>query len=59
VTGVYHSCAVSGTPCVDSTLSLDHFLWFDELHPSAKTDEIIAREFIAVVEGNSKYSKYW
>lgn len=59
VKGVYHSCAVSGTPCVNSTLPLDHFLWYDELHPSEKADEIIAKEFIKVVGGKSKFAKYW
>jgi len=59
VTGVYHVCDVSGSPCKDSDLPLDHFLWYDELHPSAKANEIIAKEFITVVKGKSKYAKYW
>lgn len=59
VTGVYHSCDVSGSPCTDSPLGLDHFLWYDELHPSAKADEIIAKEFIKVVAGKSKWATYW
>lgn len=59
VTGVYHSCAVAGTPCVDSELPLSHFLWYDELHPSTKADEIIAKEFIQVVKGQSRFAAYW
>lgn len=59
VTGVYHSCHPSGAPCVDGPLSIDHFLWYDELHPSTKTDEIIAKEFIKVVKGRSKWATYW
>lgn len=59
VTGVFRTCPTSGTPCVDSALSIDHFLWFDELHPSTKTDEIIAKEFITLVKGKSKFAKYW
>jgi len=59
VTGVYHSCHPSGNPCTDGPLPIDHFLWYDELHPSTKADEIIAREFIKVVGGKSKWATYW
>ncbi len=44
---------------MDSKLSLDHFLWFDELHPSERADQVIAREFVNVVKGTSKYATYW
>lgn len=59
VQGQYQLCDPSGSPCVDSKLSLDHFLWFDELHPSEKVDEIVAKEFVKVIKGGSKYAKYW
>ena len=61
VTGQYHLCdAVTGASCTDQTgLSLDNFLWYDELHPSQRTDEIIAHEFANVVRGNSPYATYW
>jgi phospholipase/lecithinase/hemolysin len=36
-TGYYHHCPPSGSPCVDSTESASGFMWYDELHPSAKT----------------------
>lgn len=39
--------------------SPDSFLWYDELHPSEQTDRVIAREFINVVEGDSKWATYW
>ncbi|KAL4920686.1 hypothetical protein BDW62DRAFT_176048 [Aspergillus aurantiobrunneus] len=36
------------------------FLWFDELHPSERTDEIIGREFVNLVTGNSsRWATYW
>lgn len=44
---------------MDSKLSLDHYLWFDELHPSERADRVIAEEFVRVVKGGSKYAKYW
>lgn len=61
VTGTYILCNVNGTEeCPKTTdLSLDHFMWYDELHPSQTTDEIIAREFAKVVNGSSEYATYW
>lgn len=60
VTGQYYLCDVPrGNNCTSSTLSLDHYLWYDELHPSAKTDEAVAAEFVKVVKGSSKYATYW
>lgn len=37
----------------------DSFMWYDELHPSEQTDRVIAREFVDVVKGNSKWATYW
>jgi len=59
VTAPYYLCAVSGNNCTTSSLSLDHFMWYDELHPSEQTDKAIAREFANVVKGGSKYATYW
>lgn len=61
VTGQYFACDVAtGAVCTSqSDIGLDHFLWFDELHPSQKTDEAIAHEFSNVVKGTSKYATYW
>jgi len=60
VTGQYHKCDVAtGSVCVDSSVSLDHYMWYDELHPSEKTDQAIAKEFVKVVKGSSTYATYW
>jgi len=60
VSGQYWKCEPSGNNCTTTTdLSLEHFLWYDELHPSQTTDEIIAKEFVNVVKGSSKYATYW
>lgn len=60
VTGQYFLCdAATGNTCTKEKLGLDHFMWYDELHPSNKTDEVIAKEFVKVVEGGSKYAAYW
>jgi hypothetical protein len=37
----------------------DSFMWYDELHPSEQTDRVIAREFVDVVKGKSKWATYW
>ncbi|KAK0659761.1 hypothetical protein QBC41DRAFT_44654 [Cercophora samala] len=57
VTGYYRHCSSTGGDCVDQTAlgGLSGFMWYDELHPSAKTDEIIADHFLDVVAGKSKY----
>lgn len=61
VTGQYKLCsdAYSGSTCATSNLTLDHFYWYDELHPGEQTDKAIANEFAKVVEGTSGYAKYW
>lgn len=71
MTDVYNnpSAYLNGTSAPDVTgyanlngtvnASPDSFLWYDELHPSEQADRIIAREFIGVVEGNSKWATYW
>lgn len=60
VTGQYYVCDVAtGSKCTSSSLSLDHYLWYDELHPSEKTDQVIAKEFAKVVNGSSTLATYW
>ncbi|KAF2725904.1 carbohydrate esterase family 16 protein [Polychaeton citri CBS 116435] len=58
VTSYNNHCTADGSQCVQST-SPDSFLWYDELHPSEQTDRIIARNFVDVVHGESKYATYW
>lgn len=60
VTAPYHACDVTGAVCTDaSEVGADHYMWYDDLHPSQKTDEAIAHEFVSVVAGSSKYATYW
>lgn len=59
VTAPYHKCDATGTVCTNAPESLDHYMWYDDLHPSAKTDQAIAHEFVNVVKGSSKYATYW
>ncbi|KAL1592316.1 hypothetical protein SLS60_011393 [Paraconiothyrium brasiliense] len=42
-----------------STSDRDSYLWYDELHPSEQVDRIVAREFVGVLGGESKWAKYW
>jgi phospholipase/lecithinase/hemolysin len=59
VTGSYATC-LEGQSCVYSNETKSSFLWYDELHPSERTDEIIARNFLDVVKyGNSSYAQYY
>ncbi|KAK4235278.1 carbohydrate esterase [Achaetomium macrosporum] len=53
--GYYHHCPPAGSPCVDQPGSLNGYLWYDELHPSNKTSSIIAKNFLDVVAGKSKF----
>ncbi|KAI9925431.1 hypothetical protein MW887_005812 [Aspergillus wentii] len=58
VSGFVKHCDLSGSNCA----SRDHpegYLWYDELHPSERTDEIIAQHFMEVVRGESKWATYW
>lgn len=59
VTSPYYLCDTTGANCKTSSVSPDHFLWYDELHPSEQTDKAIATEFANVVKGSSKYATYW
>ncbi|KAF7872374.1 hypothetical protein EAF04_003295 [Stromatinia cepivora] len=55
----YILCAISGSPCPSKSGSLEGYMWYDELHPSQGTDKVIAKEFLNVVNGTSKYATYW
>jgi phospholipase/lecithinase/hemolysin len=59
VTGQYYLCPPLGGTCVSSTLPMSSFMWYDELHPTEQTDKAIAKEFVKVVAGTSKYTAYW
>lgn len=54
--GYFRHCDPATGACVDSQNDPDSFLWYDELHPSVRSSEILAEEFIKVVEGTSKYA---
>ncbi|KAI1502069.1 acetyl esterase [Biscogniauxia marginata] len=61
-TGYYYWCPyprTAGSECEPSEHPLSSFLWYDELHPSPKTDEIIAAEFVNLLSGNSSYGIYY
>ncbi|KAI8631682.1 carbohydrate esterase family 16 protein [Xylariaceae sp. FL1651] len=55
VTGYYYTCPLptSSDGCADSQYPLSSFLWFDSLHPSTRTDQIIGGEFVKALRGNS------
>ncbi|PWY65620.1 SGNH hydrolase [Aspergillus sclerotioniger CBS 115572] len=58
VTGYNHHCDLTGTECYRLP-SPDSFLWYDQLHPSERTDQVIAEEFVKVVRGESRWARYW
>ncbi|KAI1467712.1 carbohydrate esterase family 16 protein [Daldinia caldariorum] len=58
----YFGCSITeagAKNCTTSQNSLSSFLWYDELHPSWKADEIIASEFLKILNGTSKYGTYY
>jgi len=57
VTGYYHACDDSGSNCVNSAAPYDTFLWYDQLHPTQATMSVVAKEFVGVVNGTSKYGR--
>jgi len=58
VQGVTHLCDTQGTNCTLSD-SPDSYAWYDPIHPSEQTSRIVAREFVSVMSGESKYARYW
>ncbi|EEA28699.1 hypothetical protein TMatcc_002946 [Talaromyces marneffei ATCC 18224] len=57
VTGYIKQCDATGKCSLAA--NPESFMWFDDLHPSTKTDSIIAERFVEVVQGRSKYATYW
>ncbi|KAM4057933.1 acetylesterase [Hirsutella rhossiliensis] len=54
-TAPYRRCTQA---CVNAPEPLSSFVWFDELHPSERMQEIFAKHFTdLVVHGRSKYGK--
>ncbi|KAF2264039.1 hypothetical protein CC78DRAFT_602707 [Lojkania enalia] len=58
VTGIINQCDLEENNCQEKT-SKDSYLWYDELHPSEQADRVIAREFVSVLGGESKWARYW
>ena len=58
VTGYVNHCNTTGGDC-KANKHPDSFMWFDELHPSQQTERVIARNFLDVVKGASKWATYW
>lgn len=63
VTGYNNHCNIpENTVCFKAATTLseyDSFEWYDPLHPSEQSDRIIAKEFVNVVHGESKYATYF
>ena len=59
VTGYYHHCNDDYTQCTDSSEPFDTFMWYDEGHPSQRTYDVIAKEFVEALRGESSYASYW
>lgn len=57
VTGYIQQCDASGQ-CYNEP-NQESFMWYNNLHPSWKTDSIIAERFVEVIKGQSKYATYW
>lgn len=62
VTGYNNHCNIpDNTICYKAAKTrsdYDSFEWYDPLHPSEQTDRVIAKEFVSVIEGRSKYASY-
>jgi hypothetical protein len=58
VTSNINMCDEAGNHC-HVAASRDSFLWYDELHPSEQTDRVVAREFVGVLGGKSRWASYW
>ncbi|KAI1328242.1 carbohydrate esterase family 16 protein [Xylariaceae sp. FL0255] len=61
VTGFYaDQCSVASTAgCVDTNYPLSSFLWYDSLHPSQATEEVVGNEFAKAAHGTSTYATYY
>jgi hypothetical protein len=58
VTGVVHKCDPQGANCTMAD-SPDSYMWYDEIHPSQQTSRIVAKEFLSVLSGMSRWASYW
>ena len=58
VHGYVNHCNLTGGDCVANPHP-DSFMWLDELHPSEQTERVIAKNFVDVVNGSSKWASYW
>ncbi|KAH8709958.1 GDSL lipase/esterase [Phaeosphaeriaceae sp. PMI808] len=58
VHGIANVCNLEGQNCTTSS-SRDSFMWYDPLHPGEQTSRIVAKEFVGVLSGKSKYAQYW
>ena len=58
VTSSNLSCDTTGNVCTDHK-NRDAYLWYDELHPSEQTERVVAREFVGVLKGESKWARYY
>ncbi|PWY92183.1 hypothetical protein BO70DRAFT_305454, partial [Aspergillus heteromorphus CBS 117.55] len=55
VTSSIYRC---GSPCAAGDVQ-DSYMWWNDLHPSQQVDRVIAREFVDLVKGGSKWATYW
>ncbi|KAI9706938.1 MAG: hypothetical protein M1820_004524 [Bogoriella megaspora] len=58
VTGWVDVCDASGKNCTLAE-SPDSYMWYNALHPSEQTDRVVAKNFVDVVRGRSKWATYW
>ncbi|KAK2756084.1 hypothetical protein FQN54_005491 [Arachnomyces sp. PD_36] len=58
VTGYINHCNVDMSEChrLDNP---DSFLWYDYSHPSQRTSQVLAENFLDVVKGESEWATYW
>ncbi|KAF2201481.1 hypothetical protein GQ43DRAFT_371359 [Delitschia confertaspora ATCC 74209] len=58
VTGNSYVCDAAGNNCTDDP-NRDAYLWYDELHPSEQAERVVAKEFVNLLKGESKWATYW
>ncbi|KAF8316666.1 GDSL lipase/acylhydrolase family protein [Clavulina sp. PMI_390] len=62
ITGYLNHCTVADNCTTSWNYDPDHpdgYLWYDELHPSQKTESIVAKEFVKAMQKQSKYATYF
>ncbi|KAK5998379.1 Acetylesterase [Cladobotryum mycophilum] len=57
VTWSWKGCGDNG--CYQSNDPKTSYMWYDEVHISGRTSEIVGTEFLEVVKGKSKYGSYY